>query len=1216
MADALDTVMAAFQAIGQRLDAPDFAPNTERDDWGLISSQLDDMRDELENDVLAHLDEATEILASENPVAPGNLRTSVAYLTSELAAVHHAAGRKSEASRLFARALRTGPNDEAREELEAAAREPDVYTKLSLARWLHRAHDFAGGDAILRESKRATSDPALGRAIKTALEGPRPLTGAPALFRLNGFGVGLYGERDRRPDGSYIATHCLSALWIPVLAIGAYRVISHGGGSYSFMTKERLSPFAKGWNYAVLAAVVLAIGGSMFSSYLSSPSRLAGNALEEAQALEAAGDGERAAEAYQGVLDQWGASGGAGPDAAAGLMRVLTTRVETPLTAARVDEGVRVANRFRELPEYARRGDAQSILGEALGTWADQIGAADAASRTAALRLVDLGAELAGDPEAEALRGRSAALHVAIGESLRDEWPLEALHHFVEAQAMDAATPIVASLGPSTLTDVDLDVQAWQRAGGEPAASAHVAELRATVEAWRADTSRTTALESGEAPQLQELHDRQPDDQEVTAALADAKRATGEVEEAIALLSAYGAPGRMSSYAQRSLASCYADDGRLAEADALLTRLVETRLPAFQEAQRAYDTAAESRVEALVARARSGAALDLNQRLDNVLDESRTQEIFDAWLREQLEADQSLAAVREAYGAQASVVPTVLALGTLKLRRAHESSGEERQALLAEAERLFLAIRQEAEGVPAYHLSLGQVYHRLGRVDEGEAELRGLLASGDDAMALEVAGVYRELGLVERGREVATRVYETNAQAAGDMAEQVRYGAAQLMALMATTLDDREQWLNRAPQDSPTVRNELLNVRANRALRARNLAEANRLFADVARHYEQDGTDSPAAMNNAAIADMNRYRCDGSMAHLERAASRMQRALALASDNALLIGNFAELEAHRGDVRVLETHIRTRSLRLSAESAETLVGWLLGGPHREAVLAELRANPQSRQSRELTQQEQVLAPQGPRSWHRQWRWASNADDLPARRALLTRLAEVSNLDRSHAADRRRERTAEQEATLRRELDAAVEDSDAIVEAARRTRHAPTTAAALHLLSEVLQARARQTGQVEDAARAVAVAREGRETWDGFGDGALAWALAEQSLHQNAQSQPAVQAALDAHRNEMNVAFLLEAAARRSPNVITALQNDALLDEACALRAATDSAFLGPSDVLLGELSAHPALTSAAAVVLSRESTRVDLDIREALDPDDPELASRRAMLED
>ncbi|MEZ4335062.1 MAG: hypothetical protein R3B82_00350 [Sandaracinaceae bacterium] len=1216
MADALDDVMQAFEAIGRELDKPDFEPDAGRGDWDEHADALAELRRRLEDEVLAHLDEAMKVLAAENPAAPGNLRTSIAYLTAELAAVHHAAGRKSAADALFARALRVGPDDGAREELEAAAREPDVFLKLTHARWHHRASDFAAGDAILRAAKRGAGEPALERAIRKSLDGPRPMGGsAPALFRINGFGFGLYGERDRRPDGSYIATYALSALWVPVLAIGAYRVVRQGN-RYGFLAKERLSTFAKGWNFAVLGAIVLAIGWGAIGSYLDSPSRRAGIALEEARAFEDAGEAERAAVAYQHVIDVWGSTGGNATAAAAGLMRVLTTRVEAPLTASRVDEAIRVARRYEGLPDYARGGEPATVLSTALGEWADQIGDEDDASRMAALRLVDLGAELTTGSEAGALRARSAALHVAIAESLREEWPSEALRHFVQAgtpEAMEAATPLVASLGPSTLADVDADVRAWERAAGEPAALHHVAQLRTTLETWEADAQRTLALETGDAELLASLHEQQPEDQEAGAALADAKRATGEVDEAIALLETYGTPGRMSSYAQRSLASCYADGGRLPEADALLTRLVDAHLPAFQEAQQAFDAATQSRVESLVARARAGNAPSLNTRLDGVYDEARTQEIFDVWLREQIQADTSLAEIRDAYGAQTTIVPTVLALGTLKLRRAHDATGDERQAFLADAERLFLAIRQEAAGVPAYHLSLGQVYHRLGRTEEGEAELRGLLESGDPEMSLQVAGVYRELGLIERARAVATDVYDNRASG-GELSEQLRLGAAQMMALMATTLDDREVWLGRAPQDNPAIRNELLGVRAERALRERNPAEASQLFAQVARYYESEG-ENPASLNNAAIADMNRYLCDGDPAHLDRAAGRMQRGLSLSPDNGLVVGNFAELEAYRADVRMLDSHVRVRALRLSAGDAAQLVGWLLDGPRHDATLAALRADPQHRHARELTQQEQVLAPQRPRGWEREWRWATDADDLPARRALLSRIREVSNIDHSLASDARRERTEAQRATLRRELDASVAEADAIVEAARRTRHAPTTAAALQLVSTVLLARAWETSSVEDAARAVATAREARSAWDGFGDGQLPWALLVQAAMQLAAEQPVMQATLDEHRTEMSITYLLEAAARRSPNVITALQESALLDEACDLRAAEPPERLHLGDILLGELAAHPGLTGAAAPARAREDVRVDLEIREALDPQDAELPSRRAILE-
>ena len=66
----------------------------------------------------------------------------------------------------------------------------------------------------------------------------RPISSPPGLFRFNGFGVGIYGSRD--PDaetGTYVATYCISALWVPILALRAYRVARAGEGWY-FLGRE------------------------------------------------------------------------------------------------------------------------------------------------------------------------------------------------------------------------------------------------------------------------------------------------------------------------------------------------------------------------------------------------------------------------------------------------------------------------------------------------------------------------------------------------------------------------------------------------------------------------------------------------------------------------------------------------------------------------------------------------------------------------------------------------------------------------------------------------------------------------------------------------------------------------------------------------------------------------------------------------------------------
>jgi hypothetical protein len=53
----------------------------------------------------------------------------------------------------------------------------------------------------------------------------RPITSAPSLSTVNGIGMQLIGRRDFDEETkSYVATHALCILFIPLIPIGAYRV--------------------------------------------------------------------------------------------------------------------------------------------------------------------------------------------------------------------------------------------------------------------------------------------------------------------------------------------------------------------------------------------------------------------------------------------------------------------------------------------------------------------------------------------------------------------------------------------------------------------------------------------------------------------------------------------------------------------------------------------------------------------------------------------------------------------------------------------------------------------------------------------------------------------------------------------------------------------------------------------------------------------------------
>lgn len=99
-----------------------------------------------------------------------------------------------------------------------------------------------------------------------------PVKSPPALFRVNGCGVSLYGKRDEDPQtGSHVATWCLSLLFVPVLGLRAYRVARAPGRAWYFLGREPLSALVKWWNASVIAGVLATIAVAQCESFTSRP---------------------------------------------------------------------------------------------------------------------------------------------------------------------------------------------------------------------------------------------------------------------------------------------------------------------------------------------------------------------------------------------------------------------------------------------------------------------------------------------------------------------------------------------------------------------------------------------------------------------------------------------------------------------------------------------------------------------------------------------------------------------------------------------------------------------------------------------------------------------------------------------------------------------------------------------------------------------------------
>jgi tetratricopeptide (TPR) repeat protein len=127
-----------------------------------------------------------------------------------------------------------------------------------------------------------------------------PVKRPPALMRMNGCGVSVYGARDHDQEtGTYVTTWCIALLFIPVFCLRAYRVARAPSGGWFFIGREPLSALARGWNGLVIALILAGIGLWQFDVYTSSPEYKAKKQMEAARVMVTGGQLSEAATIYQ-----------------------------------------------------------------------------------------------------------------------------------------------------------------------------------------------------------------------------------------------------------------------------------------------------------------------------------------------------------------------------------------------------------------------------------------------------------------------------------------------------------------------------------------------------------------------------------------------------------------------------------------------------------------------------------------------------------------------------------------------------------------------------------------------------------------------------------------------------------------------------------------------------------------------------------------------------
>ncbi|MEE8106380.1 MAG: hypothetical protein V3T86_12665 [Planctomycetota bacterium] len=225
----------------------------------------------------------------------------------------------------------------------------------------------------------------------------QPVSSPPGLGRLNGFGFGMYGKRDRDDEtGTYISTLCFSALWIPLIALRSYRVADAEGGGWYFVGSVPLGQTAKLCNLLVLFASLIFGGRAWWNSHQADPEVRAANAMDDAaELLEENRIGE-AAKIYRKV-------GVSGTLQALPARLAVVELVRKRIAGAPIDEAATVVTEAVALQKRYTSGVLKGIRGDVVAV-AETVAASNPAN---ALRLLDLVSNVGEPTEPEqALRRR------------------------------------------------------------------------------------------------------------------------------------------------------------------------------------------------------------------------------------------------------------------------------------------------------------------------------------------------------------------------------------------------------------------------------------------------------------------------------------------------------------------------------------------------------------------------------------------------------------------------------------------------------------------------------------------------------------------------------------------------------------------------------------------------------------------------------------------
>ena len=1043
--------------------------------------------------------------------------------------------RKGETWIGRARALAAGPDavaavDAAFQEARDARDFPDVFALLRAGRVEQARH------ALLRLRKNA-GDAALAARAEHLVADPRRMLGpvekAPTLFTLNTFGARLYGRGSVGADGTYVATYCVCALFLPLVPLAAY-LVAREGKSYRFHGRVPLGAFARTWRALALTVPLLVVGiGTAMGIYASSPYAVESRRLRAARAAVSRNDpvqvlrdlepilattaSARRVEAFTLARQALGAALGSCRDERETRRFALATKLIPPGAAAQILdtkllEGVEAcAATAASTP--GRGGEARRLL-----VFLDTVAADFHARRLAVL---DAACVTGSDSTTLALAATwhaddgvpcPPALLAALARRLEERYPgwdadvlsyvraadPESARPFLFArvesvwkgQADDPAVRVVAAQAPACLRRLlELDGESdgvRARAGllsiaepddgiPEPQATWHrlgVARRLARVcESLHADDPVSHPIDEAVQWAVTAL-ELAPRDGELRATALRTLLLAGDATRAVEI----GEQGDGGDAIRTYLGMAYARVGRLEDARETLAGHVEQHLAPYVRAFEKWQRAADQKQTALIGALRDGSGDQAFIARLNALPDARAKEEVRRFVDRGIESDRRISELHAAWLAHASVHEAAreLALVELQLGRLDHESPTESRRHLEEAERLFLELRRAGGDDIEQELALGQVDFWLRKEAEGRAIFDRLEAEGDGGVLLALGDVYRDLGHSASARRVLEAAYRKLPD------PDAKQGVALLRSRTATDPEDSMRWLERADGTNPFVQCELQQARASLLLFAGRYAEAATLLEKAGTFY-RDQPEDVTSLNNHAVIEMSLYVADGDGAHLEECHRLMRRAMEVTHEDAIFLGNAVSVLEQLGYLSLLGDSLRLDLLHTIP--AADMLSFCVPQPTVEAWAERARRQADLRQAVELGVRAALLGSGHDVGYEAQIGYHVLARDLDALRSLRRSLTQNPPAREADPAATRAARSGASSEAERHMGEGYSARLEAQLPAIRASGSAPSLAYQLTRLARAEMAAVRLGLEAHSIDRAIAWADEAVRTLD-------------------------------------------------------------------------------------------------------------------------------------